>query len=589
MEIQHNFLKKITSEHLTKAIKSLFPEQDISQDFIYGQLVIAPEIELGHYAFPCFPLAKVCRTAPPQIAKKIEAALLDLKEFEEVKATGPYLNIKISLDLWNSLINEIMSGDFFNKKLVQDPPKMMIEYSQPNTHKVLHVGHMRNLCLGNALVRLNRYINENVLGVTYPGDSGAHVAKCLWYLKYHSEIPYDQLEGTNVEKGSWLGNIYTKATLKLEEEKGSSKEEENRKELTEILRQLEAKSGLFYEMWLETRQWSLDLMKKSYDWADVEFDRWFFESEVDSDSLKLMKDYFNQGLLIKDQNAIGMNLKDDNLGFCLLVKSDGTGLYSTKDIELARRKFEDFKIEKNVYIVDNRQALHFKQVFKVLERLGFSHAKDCFHLPYEVVELPDGPMSSRKGNIIPLMNLINLMEEKITSDYLEKYRGQWEDLEIKKVATEVANGAIKYGMIRMDNNRKIIFNMDEWLKLDGETGPYLQYVHARIFSLCQKNNFDINDKFDTTLLKEDQEKRLLVHLNYFNDVIVQSAQNLKTMAPCSYLYELGKYFNSFYVSCPIAKAETLELKKARLALSYCVGKVMKQGLELLGIPAPEKM
>src|SRR5690606_12590649 len=297
------------------------------------------------------------------------------------------------------VVAPVLDGSFFKRDILDQNPKTMIEYSQPNTHKVLHVGHMRNLCLGNALIRMGRSIAADIIAVTYPGDVGTHVAKCLWYLKKHQDTPVP--DGTPEEKGAWLGQIYTKATHKLDDELGTEKEDQNRAELTAILKQLESGSGEYYDLWRETREWSLRLMEKAYSWADVKFDRWFFESEVDAPSLKFAKELFEKGVLVKDQGAIGMDLSDDKLGFCLLIKSDGTGLYATKDVQLAKVKFEEFKVEKSVYIVDNRQAHHFKQVFKVLEKIGFKQAKDCFHLAYDVVELPDGAMSSRKGNIVP--------------------------------------------------------------------------------------------------------------------------------------------------------------------------------------------
>lgn len=559
---------------------------ELDHEHLAHQFQEAPQIEMGHFAFATFPLARSLKKAPAQIAKLLEEKLSPLKldELKSVEAVGPYLNFTLKPESYGKwTLHPQITGQFFQRPLISSAQKTMIEYSQPNTHKVLHVGHMRNLCLGNALVRILRYIGEDVLAVTYPGDMGTHVAKTLWYLKYHCT---DQPPATH--KGAWLGELYTLANHKLEDELGTSKESENRAQLTEILKQLEAKTGEFYSIWQDTRQWSLDLMKEAYKWANVEFDRWFFESEFDAPSLQLMNDYLKQGLLKEDQGAIGMDLSAEKLGFCLLIKSDGTGLYATKDIALAKKKFEEFGIEKNIYVVDNRQARHFQQVFKVLEKVGFKQAKDCYHLQYDVVELPDGAMSSRKGNIVPLMDLIESMESTITERYLERYRNDWSDQEIRQTAHQVAAGAIKYGMIRVDNNRKIVFDMDEWLKLDGETGPYLQYVHARIQSLLRK--FDKpNENFKAQVLTHPVEEKLMVKLTTFNDVVAFSAKNMKTVALCSYLFELGRLFNQFYAECPIGKAHDHDHQEARLALAAACGRCMKQGLELLGIDAPEKM
>lgn len=579
----HNEIKKLLSNSILNATTTAFESCELTLEEIYQGISETPNLKMGQFAFACFPLAKALKNSPVNIAKEIHQNIKTDDKILEVLLQGPYVNFKISPSFYGEeVVDKMISKEYFDIKLTDEVYKTMIEYSQPNTHKEMHVGHMRNLCLGNALVNIKSYCDQDVIPVTYPGDSGTHVAKCLWYLKYHNK---EQVPENN--KGEWLGKIYSTANLKLEDELGTEKEETNRSQLTEILKQLHSEEGEFYELWKETRQWSLNLMKKTYDWADVKFDRWFFESEMDAPSLKICQEYYEKGLLVKDQGAIGMNLEDDKLGFCILIKSDGTGLYSTKDVALAKKKFEEFGVEKNIYIVDSRQAFHFKQVFKVLEKIGFSQAKDCYHMPYEMVELTDGAMSSRKGNIIALSDLVNQMENKIKSDYLEKYRGDWSDEDIEKTAHMIANGAIKYGMVRMDNNRKIVFDMNEWLKLDGETGPYLQYVCARISSLINKSG-QPSDNVNYSLLKVDQELALLTKLSHFNDIVFKSHETYKTNTLTSYLYELCKLFNSFYAECPIASVDD-DLKNARLALSLAVRRSIAQGLSLIGIQAPEKM
>ena len=328
-------------------------------------------------------------------------------------------------------------------------------------------------------------------------------------------------------------------------------------------------------------------MQEVYDWAKVSFDTWYWESDVDSSSVDLVKKYYEKGLFVKDDGAIGIDLSDDKLGFCLLLKSDGTGLYATKDLELARRKFEDQHVDHSVYVVDNRQALHFKQVFKTLEKMGFEKAKDCYHLQYEMVELPDGAMSSRKGNIVPIQSLIDQMVAKIENTYLEKYKGEWSQEEIDKTANMIASGAIKFGMNRIDPNKKIVFDMDEWLKLEGESGPYIQYVYARIQSMLSKLNDDV--EADYSQLVDPYEKQAMMLISQFNDTVEASLKNYKTSLICNYLYDLAKAFNQFYANCPVAKAPTPGLVGARRDLSIACAQTLKKGLELLGIEAPTRM
>lgn len=582
MILQFDPLRKSLAESLCALIQKNY-QIDVDSQEIYGLLMDPPNPDMGDYAFPCFILAKTLKKSPPQIAQELSSAMAS--GAAQAIAVGPYLNFKFSVDELGAKVCEpILSGEYFKRKLAKDLPKTMIEYSQPNTHKELHVGHMRNACLGDAVVRMHRYVGYEIISTTFPGDVGTHVAKCLWYLKNKNTEPIP-----HESKGEWLGQIYSKAHLLLEDEIGTAKEEQNRAELTAILKQLEQKNGEYYDLWSETRQWSIDLMNSIYEWIGIQFDRWYWESDVDADSVKYIQELYKQGHLIQSEGAIGMDLEEEKLGFCLLLKSDGTGLYATKDVELARRKFNDFSIQKSIYVVDMRQALHFKQVFKVLEKLGFEQAKNCFHLQYNFVELPDGAMSSRKGNIIPIMRLVREMEEKVKTQYLSRYQGEWDSSEINKVAHQVAQGAIKYGMLRQDTNKKIVFDMSEWLKIEGESGPFVQYSCARIKSLVRKLQPESKGQLNWSLLTHPGERALMQHLAHFNGNVVLATENYRPSAICTYLYELAKKFNYFYHECSIGQAESIDLKSTRLTLAKATGTALEIGLSILGIPAPDRM
>ena len=582
----HDPLRLLLTEALFKVISNL--GVNLQKTEIYNQLVEPPNADLGHLAFGCFILAKNLKKAPAVAALELKALIGDIDQVTTIEAAGPYLNFKFSSQiLAEKVVTPAITTDLFKRRLTENNPKGMIEYSQPNTHKEIHVGHMRNLCLGDSLIKLLRYSGHEIISTTFPGDVGTHVAKCLWYIKNHIGLDVLNSKRSDSNRGEWLGQMYSAANIKLEDEEKSEKFETNKKQLTEILKQLENQDGEFFDLWKETRQWSIDLMHKVYKWAGVEFDVWYWESDVDADSVKMIKKYFDEGKLVQSQGAIGLDFESDNLGFCMLLKTDGTGLYATKDIELARRKFQDHHIEKSIYVVDVRQALHFKQVFKALEVLGFPQAKNCFHLQYNFVELPDGAMSSRKGNVVPLMHLVNQMKMHVCTEYLSRYN-DWTASEIETVSDCVAQGAIKYGMLRQDTNKKIVFDMKEWLKLDGESGPFIQYSYARIQSIIKKFSVDIKN-FDGALLADPSEIKLMQHLMNFNSVVLVAADNYRPSALCTYLYEAAKKFNVFYHECSIGKAETEELKKSRLALSMATAQILKQGLALLGIPVPEKM
>ncbi len=577
----HDSFRKELAQALSKGIQAAF-SVDFPWEKAYPLFGATPTREAGDLAFPLFIIAKEAKTNPAQASKALEAALVDLPKFVLKKvAMGPYLNFYFDFNqIAQDLVPSIVSGKYFEQKLSEHMPKTMIEYSQPNTHKELHVGHMRNLCYGDSLIRLHRYAGFDIIASTFPGDVGTHVAKCLWYMHYHNKQPIP-----TERKGAWLGSMYSTAHNKLEEEKGTDKEAQNREQLTAILKQLEQKSGEYYDLWKETRQWSIELMNEVYRWADVKFDVWYWESEVDSDSVKLAREYHQKGLFIEDKGCIGVDLEPYKLGFCMLLKTDGNGLYATKDIELARRKFQDFHIEKNLYVVDKRQEHHFKQVFKVLELMGFENAKKCQHLQYDFVELPDGAMSSRKGNIIPLQTLIENMVKMIKEQYLARYINEWTPEEIEKTAQIVAKGAIKYGMTRIDPAKKIVFDMQEWLKLDGESGPYIQYAYARINSMLTKLGAPGSTEMKVEV---QQEKDLVAALMNFHNVVQQATEQYKPSILTAYLYDLSRAYNGFYAECPVGSAEGAT-RSSRLMLSKATAQTLKKGLSLLGIEAPERM
>ena len=568
------------SKHIARLAEKAWSNVPVGYREVVPHWGLPPQPEMGHYCLSCFFLAAKVKKAPVAIAKTLAGEWGSVAGVRSISAQGPYLNFVFTLDyLGENILQACLDGELLRPQKLSSPQKIMFEYSQPNTHKTLHVGHMRNLCLGNALTKILRYVGHDVITATFPGDVGTHVAKCLWYMKNH--VPPE--EYPRKSGGDWLGKIYTQAVAQYSEENGS--------EVTEILGQICKGEGEYHRLWRETRQWSIDLMKMFYDWSEVSFDYWFWESEVDASSVAWAKKLHKEGILVEDEGAVGMDLSREKLGFCILIKKDGTGLYATKDLELGRRKLEDFDVEKNIYLVDNRQSHHFRQVFAVLKRLGIARAEQCQHLEYEMVELADGSMSSRLGNIIPLSDLIEQMEGKIIRDYLSKYREGpegWSLEEVKKTATIIANGAIKYGMVRIDNNRKILFQMEEWLKLDGETGPYLQYTCTRIQSLKRKWEQE-KGPWEWGELREDCEVHLVVYLGEFPKVVERCARQFKTMPLCTYLYELAKRFNSFYAQCPIGKAEKASLAQVRLALAGAVGEVLRQGLDLLGISVPDRM
>ncbi len=587
MNLLHESIKKDVAALLQEGLKAIGAEETL--DNLYNLLTPAPSMELGQLAFPLFTYAKSLRQAPPKLAADLAAALPQRDWLVRATAAGPYLNLVLSAEKWgHDVLQAVLDGSMFSRALTTETPKTMIEYSQPNTHKEMHVGHMRNLALGDALIRMHRYCGYDIVSATFPGDVGTHVAKCLWYLQH-----INKQSAPATGKGEWLGMMYVKANNLLKEIEGSPEEAAAKTIMTKILHQIEAAEGEYFELWKETRLWSIALMEEAYRWADVKFDAWYWESDVDAASMAYVRKLFADGRLQESKGAIGLDLTDvdPNLGFAMMIKSDGTGLYATKDVELARRKFEDNGVQRSVYIVDQRQSHHFKQVFAVLDKLGFAQAKDCFHMKYDYVEGKEGMFSSRLGNAVPLFDLIHQMEHVVYTKNLAGMvnKGEMDKAEADLIATTVSKGAIKYGMIRIDPNKVITFDMDEWTEIQGDSGPYQQYTYARIQSLLKKQGYDANGELDYSCLDDPRELELLVKASQFNDIVLAATQSYRPNVLTAYLYEVAKVYNNWNNSVYIRDIADPVAKNTKMALTKMVADLIARGLAIMGIPVPERM
>lgn len=554
----------------------------------YGMLERPPEAHLGDFALPCFRLAKPLKKKPQEIAAELANALTAQQSpwIEKVEAVGAFLNFQLRPGtLAEELIPQLRSGLYF-KRLTPagvKRPRVMIEYSQPNTHKVFHVGHMRNVALGDSLGRLYEACGYPVIMANYIGDEGAHIAKCLWYIQKNG------LKAPSDHRGAWLGEMYAAASLLLED---ASPEEMKgyQSEISGILRAIESKSGPVYELWCETREWSLADFNEIYSWTGARFDQVFYESEVSEASQKIVDEFLAQGIFVVSEGAVGLDLKEEKLGFVIVRKSDGNTTYATKDLALARVKFGQFQIEKSIYVVASEQNLHFKQVFRTLEKMGFTQAAHCYHLSYGMVVLPDGKMSSRKGNVITF----ELLRERLGQELekiLEKYRGEWSAAEIATIRHRLAVGAIRYGMICSDPVKDIVFDLADWLSFEGNTGPYLMYAYARTQSILRKAEAQGYKASldDLHLLEAPEERELLRYLSDLNIAIQQSCENNRPSTLCHHLFDTCKVYNRLLAQIQILRAESDALRSARLALLEAFRTGLKQGLDLLGLEPPERM
>jgi len=798
----------------------------------------------GELSLPCFVFGKKIKGPPAKTSEALAAALSahlaanPHATITFVKAAGPYLNFGLSTTFLATVLQHILQGDYLKPLPQEGKLKVMIEYSQPNTHKAFHVGHMRNVALGDALVRLNEQLGHPVVAVNYFGDEGAHVAKCLWfltrYLQQHPSFDMDKDVAPSA-RGEWLGQMYSAAVealdlgvltkypfphvvpakvlsidnhpaadappnwhvvklaidakggeatvvcggkgynvgdlvaympvgapmkgkltvqpkdmkgvesagimmaareLGIEDEepapaaaqgakKGEPKakaepkpkaekapkaekpkadaaaaaaggdaaaaaapakkenkgkgakedrespnnriytfpadlvlgvpvtdqgrlpnlahvpadksilvEHEERKEaVREMLRKMEHGEPEIMALWDKTKEWSLTEFRNIYKWLGARFDHDFFESECSEPSRKLVDQY--RGSVFKDSNgALGADLASFGLGFCMVLKSDGAGLYATKDLALAKRKFDDFGIDQSIYVVDAAQTLHFKQVFKTLELMGYERAKHCVHIPYGQVVLPSGKMSSRTGTVIMFSQLKELLAKDIYTNFLAKYDEQavaavvanaaaeaaqheattpaaaaanaashvkvqknqvaWSADELARAQQAISVATIRYGMLNHDVAKDIVFVLEEWTARSGNTGVYMLYAYSRIQSIVREVKLAQGEqagKVDFSLLTHESERTLLLQMHDLWDVLEKTVELRNPSTLCNYLFDLSKSFSSWYEvpSCSVNNAASEDLKVTRVEFIKAIAAVIKLGLNLLGIQTLERM
>jgi arginyl-tRNA synthetase len=580
-------------EALQKTAGGILPEELSAVDFFKG-LEQPPEKALGDYALPCFRFAKALKKNPNLVAEELKRELEAANNpwVLKVDLKGAFLNIFTNQkEVAKTLVPELVNGNGFKllkSNKTNNATKVMIEFSQPNTHKEFHVGHGRNVCLGDSLCRIFSYNGYNVMPVNYIGDEGTHIAKCLWGVKNYTG---PALTESVPNKAEWLGQRYVEANSKLKDaENDPALKEKYQKEISEIHHAIESKKGDTYELWVKTRQYCLNDFNRIYKWLDVHFDHIFYESEVSEASQEIVNEYIQKGLFYEDQGAIGFDMQDKKLGFFIARKKDGTTLYGTKDLALAKVKFNQYQIDRSIYVVASEQNFHFKQVFYALEKMGFPQASKCYHLSYGMVVRPDGKMSSRAGNSFTFFQLIDLVIEEINT-YLDKYKNEWDEIRIADTAHKLAVGAIKYGMLQADPNKEIVFDPKEWVSFEGNSGPYLMYAYARTQSILTKakeQGIELS-LAHLDLLTHESERELMRHLYEFNHTAIYACDNYKPSTIANHMFFTCKAYNRFYTEVSVMKAESEELRGARLALLKAFADTLKTGLYLLGITPPEKM
>jgi arginyl-tRNA synthetase len=543
-------------------------------------LEIPPEERLGDYALPCFPFAKELKRAPNLVAKELAAKVVPDAVIAKAEAAGSYLNLFLNREtVIRSAVTQILKekeryGAGGHKK-----ERVMIEYSQPNTHKAFHVGHLRGTSIGEALARILRHAGFDVVQANYSGDTGMHVAKWLWcYTRFHKG------EGPpKGEKGAWLASIYVEAVKRLDE-KPELQADVDRVNLALD----EGKEKELLRLWKETRQWSIEEFKRIYKELDARFDVWWFEREMEARAKAVSRELVKKGIAEVSDDAVIVNLEKEGLGVWVLLRKDGTPLYSAKDLALAEKKFTEYRIGRSVYVIGRAQALHMQQLFRTLELMRFEQAKRCFHLDYEEVRLPEGKISSRTGQNI----LYTDVRDEVfayTEKEVRSRHDDWSDEKIQGVVKAVAVCALKFEMVYRDHNRPIVYDVAKVCDFEGDTGPYVQYTHARCNSILAKlGKKPTVQGAAFRALTTDHEYRLAKELLRFPAAVEEIASHLYPSSLAKYGLELSKALNMFYHECRVI-GEQPEVENGRALLVEATRIVLEQSLTLLGIEAPKQM
>jgi arginyl-tRNA synthetase len=539
-----------------------------------------------------------------ELAEQVKLQLGEVEGISHIEAVKGYLNVYFETGAYARRVVEavLSKGVDFGRGPAKGE-RVMVEYCQPNTHHSFHIGHYRTTILGESLARLTEFAGFETIRASYPGDLGLGVITVMWaYNKFYK----DQEPAGVHERGQWLLKIYAEATALLEKKDDETPEQTTQREAydaerREMYRKWDAGDPEVRELWRVTREWSLEEMRDILNTLDVKMDVWFYESEVDEPSKGIVEELVARGIATDERPQGGAVIVkiDEKLGLAkekyrtaVLLRSDGTTLYLTKDLALARVKFEQYHVDRSIYVVDFRQSLHFQQAFKILEMWGFPQAAKCYHLPYGYITLPEGAMSARKGRVILFKDVADEAVKRVLAVESEK-SGDIPASEREAIAAQIGLGALAYSILSVDNNKDIVFDMNEALSFDGRTGPYIQNAHVRANSILKKANverltFNVDaPTFDYELTKHETE--LIEQISRFPQTVQQAANEYRPMVMAMYAYDLANTFHSFYHAVPVTQTEDLSVRNARLQLVAAAKQVIANALRLLDIQAPDVM
>lgn len=589
-------------EAVVKAIKALY-EQDVAENQVTIQKT-SRDFE-GHLTVVVFPFLRTSKKGPEQTGQDIGEWLVANTDFvDKFNVIKGFLNLTISASVWLELLTTIANDENFGSKVVgTDSPLVMVEYSSPNTNKPLHLGHIRNILLGYSLSNILTANGQKVLKTNIVNDRGIHICKSMlaWQKWGNGETP----ETSGMKGDHLVGKYYVvfdqkyKAQIAELVSEGKTKEEAEAQaplilEAREMLRKWEAGDEEVVSLWETMNQWVYDGFDVTYKRLGVDFDKIYYESSTYIDGREVVLKGLKDGVLYqKEDQSIWVDLTADGLDNKLLLRGDGTSVYMTQDIGTAQQRFNDYPIDKMVYVVGNEQNYHFQVLSLVLDKLGFEFGKDLTHFSYGMIELPEGKMKSREGTVVDADDLMDEMVESAREMSMQLGKlDNYTPEEIEEVVTMIGLGALKYFILKVDPRKNMVFDPKESIDLNGNTAPFIQYTHARIKSVLRKaeeQNIAIPSSLSTDIALSLKEETLIQMLANYDEVVQQAGKEYSPALIANYTYELTKEYNQFYHDFYILKEENEDLRGFRLLLSKNIASVIKKAMKLLGIDVPERM
>jgi len=578
----------MTIDQIKKNIVDLLKKTvpDIPKDFIF-EFKSPPQSEMGDLCLSCFKIGQELKKSPAEMAKKIEK-ILDVKIslidiVDKIKSTGPYLNIFLEKSLWFELVLEeiLNKNKNFGANKKYKEKKFLIEYSSPNTNKPQHLGHLRNNFLGGTMANLFAFSGAKVSRVNLVNDRGVHI--CQSILAYQKWGENKTPETENKKSDHFVGDYYVLFHKKAKDDPDLLIQAQ------EMLRKWEQGDVRIIALWQKMNKWAIEGFKETYRKIGINFDYWYFESDIYDFGRKIVQKALKRGLCYKrEDKAIEIDLTDDGLNKKVLLRPDGTSVYITQDIGLAKLKQEKFNPDKSVYVVASEQDYHFKVLFRILEIFGFDWVKNCYHLSYNLVFLPGGKMKSRQGKTADADNIIIEMEKLAKGEIINR-NPNLSPQKVSQRATIIALAALKFFLLKYTPQQEVHFDPKQSLSFEGNSGLYVLYVYVRIQGILEKTEKkDKKERINYNLLNKKEEIEILRLLFEFPQIINKSTGSYNPSCLANYLLDLGKKFNEFYHQYSVIKAEK-EIKQARLILISAVAEVIKKGLDLLGIETLDKM